>query len=70
MLQGKTTVPLWFHFRQWMCICARQSALDNALLSKINPWKFAGLACWCDRDDTVAHGDVAKPPLTRSHPVA
>jgi hypothetical protein len=44
-----------------MCICVRQSALDDALLLRINPWKFAGLACWCDRDDKSDDPDASSP---------
>ena len=51
MLNSPTTAPLKIQFRHWMCICARQSALDDSLMSRIRPWKFAGLACWCDRED-------------------
>ena len=61
MLNSPTIAPWKVQFRHWMCICARQSALDDALLSRIKPWTFGGIACWCDRNDRPDDADASTP---------
>jgi hypothetical protein len=64
ILIGRGKVPLLFKFRSWMCVCMRDKMLDDRLRATFRPWRFGGLACWCDRRTAMAAVEPDDEPAT------